>query len=184
MNHCTVTHIGGGIAITAGHCLSAKLLRTKGSCDAEIDWGFRKEQTSSQKSRCIAILAMENNEMRDYAVIRVGPVPSVVAEVETGPRSAVGTEIAVFGHANSGPLRWSGACQIDPTAQVDKVGPSFMFHHCDTEPGTSGGPILDLHTGKIVGIHKGGKNDFSGSLVNFGTDVVDTPTLDYLPNRY
>jgi predicted nucleic acid-binding Zn ribbon protein len=183
LDHCTMIHVGGGIAITSGHCLGAEPVRHTGVCGTPIMWGYRQEQSSSFQSRCVEVLAMEKNEKRDYAVIRVDPVPPVAARVASGSRPKTGTGIAVFGHAYSGPLTWSGPCQIDVTPQVDQISASYLFDHCDTMLGMSGGPVLDLETGQIVGIHKGGKKDVAGNLVSFATYVVETPLMDYLRQR-
>ena len=43
-----------------------------------------------------------------------------------------------------------------------------FIHHCNTEKGSSGSPILDIKNNKIIGIHKGTKNNYNlGSFINY-----------------
>ena len=43
-------------------------------------------------------------------------------------------------------------------------------HNIDTEPGSSGSPIILLHTLKVIGIHKQGDRDMN-SPINYGTFI-------------
>ena len=51
-------------------------------------------------------------------------------------------------------------------------------HTCSTEPGSSGGPILDISTNKIVGIHKGSKLN-----LNVGTFIIHPIEEFYNENK-
>ena len=45
---------------------------------------------------------------------------------------------------------------------------SFIYHHCETEHGSSGSPILSLNTMKIIGVHKGTINLDQTRNINAG----------------
>ena len=42
-------------------------------------------------------------------------------------------------------------------------------HLCNTDNCSSGGPILNLSTNQIIGIHRGCIRSTNGELINFGT---------------
>ena len=56
-----------------------------------------------------------------------------------------------------------------------------IYHYCNTEPGSSGGPILSLETFKVIGIHYGSKNR-SQIRINCGTFIKYA--IDLFNNKY
>ena len=173
---CTATHLGGGLAITAGHCFEATPERTSShSCQSiSVNWGYRAGKAAALESHCTKILAMQTNEDLDYAIFKVFPIPTAKVDVSLEKREIVGSKITIFGHPMSRPLEWSQYCVIEP-ASKGEWGRSQFSHQCDTEPGNSGSSVLDDATLKIIGIHDGGVVPW-----NYGTFITDTPLKEFL----
>src|SRR5690606_16580312 len=68
---CTATHIGKGLALTAGHCLRAsESVEYDQSCEGiTIRWGYRGSKKKRLKSKCLRILVMQNKPGADYALL-------------------------------------------------------------------------------------------------------------------
>ena len=61
----------------------------------------------------------------------------------------------------------------------DEVNNSNILHTCSTEKGSSGSPILNLETNKVIGIHKEGSVNFN---FNMGT-FLKYPLIDFIENK-
>jgi V8-like Glu-specific endopeptidase len=172
---CTATHIGNGLALTAGHCFHATSTRTDNvACPGvNVQWGFRKDKPSYLTSTCSVVLAMEQSGARDYAIFKVAPVPPVGVEIDLSARPDVDTTLTIFGHPARRPLEWSKVCPLKPSS-AGGWGIDQFSHQCDTEPGSSGSTILDDTTLKVVGIHDGGNTQW-----NYGTYLFNTPIAEF-----
>lgn len=160
-NHCTASHIGNGLVLTAGHCLRAGLdEESKDSCDS-IQVMF---YSSAQKSHCKRILKMRHNENLDYGVFEVNVFPDARLEPAQQDDSFHGTQMTLLGFPANGDYRWSRACQLRSLWSSLPFAHSDFGHDCDTEVGNSGSPILIWESGALVGIHAGGNSD-----INYGT---------------
>jgi V8-like Glu-specific endopeptidase len=176
---CTATHIGGGIALAAGHCF----VEHEGEpmpprCNTtSIVWGMRGNRWGSRSS-CVEILAGEYTTDRDYAIFRVDAAPAARAEVDLSGRPAEGTEITIFGYPHGLPLRWSGTCTMHERAPSGaSEGASIFYHACDTEAGNSGSTVLSTRTGRVVGIHNA---SWMSERTNLATYLADTPIRDFV----
>ncbi len=182
---CSATHVGNGIAITAGHCFNAPTTKAfDRPCSDTVEWGYRKNATVNLTSNCIRILEMQTNDNTDYAIFKVDAVPSVKVLVDLDTRPQHGIDLDIFGHPQARPLEWSPAgsrstppCRLVVNAQADGGfdGTDMFNHQCDTEPGNSGSSILDDATLKVVGIHNGGLTPW-----NYATYLIDTPLAQYM----
>jgi V8-like Glu-specific endopeptidase len=178
-NGCTATHIGNGLAITAGHCFNSPSTRKDNSpCSTySVAWGFRKDDAAYLTSKCQVILAGEQSRNRDYAIFVVRPIPPVTVAIDWKARPAVNTPITIFSHPRSRPLEWSQLCSVQPNTNGG-WGSDMFSHQCDTEPGSSGASVLDDATLKVIGIHDGGIVPW-----NYATFFADTP-IDEFVNGY
>ncbi|MBX3228275.1 MAG: trypsin-like peptidase domain-containing protein [Labilithrix sp.] len=182
-SYCTVTHVGNGIAIAAGHCFNAPRTRANDLPCAgyTVDWGYRRDEPAYLRSACRIVLAAEYSVSRDYAVFVVDPVPPVKVAVDLAGRAADGRRITMFGHPLNRGLEWSRTCTVEPSSNLLAIGSdgtwgAGMFtHQCDSERGSSGSALLDDETLAIVGIHNGGVQPW-----NYATHVVDTPLAELL----
>ncbi len=178
---CTITHIGHGLALTAGHCFDAPRERTDNlPCDKyTVKWGFLQDEDNGDErvaleGRCTRVLTARFDQANhiDYAIIEVDKTPSTVIPVDLQADAPVGTPLTLFGYPTPYPLQWSMPCTLMP---LD--GNSFN-HICDTEGGNSGGAMLRDDNLSIVGIHWWG-----GIEANSATYVRQTPLAEILAAR-
>ena len=166
---CTVSYVGNGVAVTAGHCLPSL-----GDCTAfRISWGDRVGRPPYLKSRCDRVLAASDDDKHgDYALILVDPVPRVALPFDLSQPPTTGERVTLFSHPDERPLAWSQYSRLAP------LGPNspFVVHQCDTLGGSSGGAILDAATGRIVAVH-----DRSDGTA---TRLDQTPLATYLSTTY
>jgi hypothetical protein len=179
-NHCTVTHVGGGIVLTAGHCFDAGATRADDvACPAgyALEWGLRVDRAAYLTSSCERILAMQHTGDIDYAILRVSPVPAAAVRPDLASRPATGTSITVFSYPSHRPLEWSQTCKVEavPSADGGAAGANEFLHECDTQPASSGATVLDDATLAVVGIHDG-----AWKGVNYATYLADTPLAELL----
>lgn len=179
-NHCTVTHVGGGVVLTAGHCFDATAARTDDvACPVgySMAWGYRVDRAPYLTSSCDRILAMQHTGDLDYAILRVSPVPAVALRPNLATKPAIGTTITVFSHPAHLPLEWSQTCKVEPVIATDggAAGRSELRHECDTAPASSGATVLDDSTLEVVGIHDGAWHG-----ANYATYLLDTPLAELL----
>lgn len=153
---CTATHIGGGIALSAGHCFRAPRERssTRECGSVTVKWGQRHDKREYLVSKCVEVLAYQLNDDTDYAIFRVDSTPRIALEIDPTP-VATDTAVTIFGYPRGRPLEWSQTCRVRP-AKSGNWGADQFSHQCDTEPGSSGAVVISSQSGKIVGIHDGG----------------------------
>lgn len=180
---CTATHIGQGLVLTAQHCFTDRPLTgtVNQPCDGvTIQWGYREGAGPALVSRCEVILAAEFSDTRDFALLRVSPVPAAHVTVSPSPRPAPGTRLTLFSHPRGRPLEWSGTCALRPALDGGYTSRAMFTHQCDTEPGSGGAAVLNDETLQIVGIHGGGEitevnKDNRPVGWNFATFLSDIP---------
>jgi V8-like Glu-specific endopeptidase len=201
-NGCTITHLGGGVAVTAGHCFfeNKRAAVEKLECPSGtwIQWGRTYLSPSSPVevrpqpedfSDCVQIAAAEYTDQRDYAVVLVKPAPAASLAASASKRPAVDRSVTIFGHPGRAPLTWSRLCTVRASADLpwaEYHHPSRLAHQCDTLPSSSGSPIIDDATLEVVGVHDGGgitgtRADGTNDGWNFGTFLFDTPVGQLLP---
>jgi hypothetical protein len=173
-NNCTVTHVGAGLVVTAGHCFDAPDHRIDDMpcSDTTVAWGVRADKPSYLTSSCVSVLAAEHSDDRDYAIFRVTPIPPVNVTADLTERPEAGRTITVFGHPSLRPLEWSQECTVQPSSS-GHFGADQFAHQCDTEPGSSGSSILDDEQLTVVGIHDGGVFPW-----NYATYLAATPLAE------
>lgn len=175
---CTVTHIGRGFFITAGHCF----LETSGRRGQETDiCGYVIEMWKGNKpipvDACrVASFAFTDDE--DIAVLSVQK--SHVPEQNFAPdytfdwSKVQGARwVRMFGYANH-KMKFQRFCE----AQRDPSNPHRILHTCDTDPGDSGSALIDVTTGRIIAVHAGATEVASNGNkkpMNYGFPLSDIP---------
>lgn len=176
---CTVTHVGKGIAITAGHCLSASSfegVRNDQKCSSSrynVRWGVTYGSRGYMTSKCLRVIAIENNSERDYAVLFFDPIPEGFIRVDFAQETKKGDEISIFSHPRKRPLEWSNWCEVDTF--FDKSKGNQFGYDCDTEGGSSGAAVLNSNM-QVVGIH----NFYHGSSNRNGATKITSTPLKYI----
>ncbi|MDB5530343.1 MAG: hypothetical protein JWR51_3446 [Devosia sp.] len=132
-----------------------------------------------------AILGTTNDD-RHAALARIAPVARAPMKIKWS-LPAVGTRIAVIGHpmltftptvatmaAFTTPPR--GEKMIMPGVIV-AVEETKLTYECWTMAGTGGGPIIDLATGEVIGIHHSGKYGGGAMKLGFGVPLAAIEAL-------
>lgn len=140
---CTGTHIGDNMVLTAAHCLLAESLE---DCHGtSIEWGARL-------ASCERVLFAELDEDRDIAVFVADYAPAVKLSIDTCRMRGPGDRVSLLSYPERGPLQWSGYCMLEA---LPDLGRSQIAHVCDTQPGSSGAPVIDADSGTVVAVHTG-----------------------------
>lgn len=178
---CTATHIGNGYVLTAGHCFWADpdISEDLPCADTTIEWGVREGISAYLTSTCEKIVFSVRDAANDFAIIKVSPVPDAAIEVDLERKAAPGDTITIFSHPEELPLRWSKTCVVE--SKLDSVfSPDTLQHKCDTKAGSSGAAVIDTTTGKVVGIHDGGRFSSPADGMNYGTFLTNLIIADAL----
>ncbi len=171
---CTATHVGHGIAISAGHCFAENPFEgvRKGTpCGDEehnIRWGLTYGSEGYLTSKCVKVLAHEFNENRDYTIFKVSPEPSTFLSMRA-THLTENEKISIYSHPRKRPLEWSGLCAVEKV--YPKSHGNQFSYECDTEGGSSGASVLDENN-QIVGIHNFYNSEFNR---NGATFITSTP---------
>ncbi len=168
---CTVTHIGNGYALSAGHCFDAtEAIETNQSCSfVSVDWGYRYGKETILNTKCEIIVAMQNTKDSDFALLKMKNYPDISIKPDLDNEVYSGSLMTIFSHPDGQPLNWSQYCLIE--SQVHPPIPAeFLQYACDTSGGSSGAVLLNPDTLKVMGIHKGGEIN-----MNYGTRILGTP---------
>jgi V8-like Glu-specific endopeptidase len=164
---CTVTHIGDGLVLTAGHCVPQEK-PPMGECLAKkfpkmtVRWNYLEGDAQTSESTCVKLVATELSQSLDFAILEVDNPPKVKLDVELNQRSLPGSQITIFGYPRKRPLEWSGFCIVavlpaDKFNDVSEENRKHIFaHQCDTEQGQSGAALIDTKTLEVIGVHHGG----------------------------
>ena len=164
---CTVSHIGNGIALSAGHCFEAqeKIEFNQGCRFVKVNWGFRKGKSPTLTSTCEKILAMQKSRTSDFAILQFSRYPDAAIPLDLERPARIGDLLTFFSHPQGRPLEWSQNCPLE-APQGGLIPIEKMSYTCDSEGGSSGAVVLSVSTGHIVGIHNGGFKD-----MNYGTHL-------------
>jgi V8-like Glu-specific endopeptidase len=176
-NGCTVTHIGNGYAVTAGHCFTENGVTLHGeSCAGfSVVWSYRVGHPPTGQSECVKIIRSEyfvgeeayGAREVDFALIQLSSAPVAAIQLASGPKPESGKNVTILSHPRSRPLEWSKNCEMSPQPSSVNFDSSQRFSHlCDTEKASSGAVVIDKELGKIVGIHTQGS-----TRANFGTYI-------------
>lgn len=188
---CTVTYIGNGLALTAGHCLkwSAFDAPNEQPCPEgwEIEWQLLDGRPAARRSTCERILAASYQDLGpDYLIMRIAG-PSLPARAVTPwcSESVVAGELTLLSHPGGGPLTYAGRCRVQESGGLALKSGVFA-HDCDTVDGSSGGALLDATRHCIVGIHNGGRKlpvepGHDARAINYATRVSATRLVHILP---
>jgi hypothetical protein len=126
------------------------------------------------------------NDDRHGALARIAPVEQAPLKLRWAlPK--VGTRIAVIGHPMitfTPTIVTLAAFTTYPTGEkmimpgvIVSVEETMLTYECWTMAGVAGGPILDLATGEVIGIHHSGKYEGGAKKLGIGVPVVALEAL-------
>jgi MYXO-CTERM domain-containing protein len=176
---CSATHLGNGIAVSAGHCWSAGATRqnniscaTGSTCANQyVQWGATSGGIVST-SKVTSIKAMQvssGTNKLDYAYFEVSPIPPDHIPVDWAGKGTAGTTLTIFSHPSGRTMEWSTTCALQSPSKTQ------LSYQCDTEPGSSGASVLNDSALAVNAIHWGGAA--SGNIATF---ILETPVREFL----
>lgn len=195
---CTAILVTPQLLLTANHCTQHTARNSVSSdlqiLQAHFWLGYfgatcgrsAEEQKNSgippcAKPRCLVVYPtpLERNEDLDYAVFRIqhackGAAPDTAATLVPADLWAANTkkgdDLAVLHHPLGGVMFVTRSqCRItEDVDQESKQDPRIFKHSCGTLPGTSGAPIVNEATGKILAIHVRGDRSIDATAENVG----------------
>lgn len=172
--YCSGFLVAPDVIATAGHCMDSI-----GDCE-NFSWVFNykiteKNQTavsvsSSEVYSCKNIIAQQNGEGRDFALIKLDRPVSRHAPVKLAQQEAtMGTPLVMIGHPSGLPQK------IDDGAQVMSVHNGGFQANLDAFQINSGSAVFHARSGELVGILVNGKTDYRANQSLACTEVNVLP---------
>lgn len=148
---CTAFVVGKRYVLTNGHCINTSELARK----ARVTFGH---DSSSQEGTTLNVKDLVAScPNLDCSLLELESEPpagtgSVAIPPDVHPKP--GSPLVVIGHPDGAykEVSLKGCAAADDIASADSV----FEHYCDTEGGSSGSPVFDLVSRRLVGLHRVG----------------------------
>ncbi len=177
---CTGWIITNGKIVTAGHCVGSRMEILEFNVPLSNSNGTIVHPAPKDQYVIKQNSIQSNNSTSDWCVFTVNNN----AETGKSPLSAQGASFAVEQVNSATTLRITGfGVDVGSANQTQQThtGPytsstsSKIFYTVDTEGGNSGSPIINVATGKAIGVHtNGGCNRADFDFKNSGTNAKVT----------
>ncbi len=192
-SRCTVTHIGDGLALTAGHCMRRveRSLNARVTPRGDADSFPRLFATFPSREPVRAtILDYELSKQRDYAILRLDTAPAEKIPPRLTASPPYGTKLTMLsfpdrrqpqGRPDLSRLQWSPSCTYDDSSGMTDVfglidvENGHFAHQCSSDPGSSGAAVVDAARLEVVGVHDGYLDE-----ANYATKLSEVPLRQYL----
>ena len=171
MQTCTATLLPEGHIVTAAHCFfgldQSHWVRAQIVFDhySSLDTSLRPIAVRAGTVKVFADVANDQGtELHtDVAIARLESVPDRPAALLFSNLPGPGTSLELIHHPRGQPKHITRAsCRVTGTDGV------LIQHRCDTVGGSSGAPMIDQATGRIIGIHTDGGLNTSAGTSNRG----------------
>lgn len=130
-----------------------------------IDFKEEFQRRTEQEIRVVEVLYIAPSDQPDLALLRIDrPRPSLSLQEQC----AEGALVATIGYPGVdhrhtrrvlNPIfnQIYSVKRFQPGIKTKQVSDQLFHHDCSTLKGNSGSPVIDIHTGKAVGLHFGGR---------------------------
>jgi hypothetical protein len=166
---CTGFLVTGDLLLTNEHCLGTAPV----ALSALVEFGFDSLDSTPETFRVSRLEAV--SAPLDYSVVRLTQAPPPrYGRVAFGAAAAAENQALVviqhpageFKQVSIADCRVSGAVRPGVAA-----GPTDFGHLCDTLGGSSGSPVVDRQTGRVLGLHHWGFLPDSDTPVNQAVQI-------------
>lgn len=163
-----------GISFGYGGTNDFKVLNSRPEFFGEIELDLKESMDSPDRLqptplRIKEILAGEKS--LDFLILKVEQSKSDLHRINTlsDREPEIDQGLITIGYPNQSP--YPGEKVYDSTEECRVTTPQVPYHqdrinsfghHCDTNPGSSGSPVFDKITGRVLGIHWGGGEGIPG----------------------
>jgi V8-like Glu-specific endopeptidase len=144
---CTGVMLTPSLLLTNHHCISQpKQLRT-----AYVQFGYETNSLNTESFQISEIVLTD--ETLDFSLLRLDRPASEwsTAQADSVPIKK-NRKLVIIQYPNGSRKKVSAiGCEVE-SPEVTGVNGDF-FHFCDADGGTSGAPVMDRLTGKVLGLH-------------------------------
>jgi hypothetical protein len=159
---CTAFLIGPNLLLTNQHCIASEEERAS----ALVDFDYDTKISDTLFTRLSELVA--TNNALDYSIVRLSDSIDR-APLEFDSCAATGDdELLIIQHPGGQPKQVSvDDCVVGQDKVDGRVQPNTDFEHlCDTQTGSSGAPVLNRESKKVVGLHHLGFDEDTNELFN------------------
>ena len=135
-----------------------------------INLNGRKIYTSNEKEFDITIIELKKGEFKDNYFLEIDNDIITSDELDKIFRNK---SVYIIHYPGGKEAKYS----VDSVKSIDCENKT-IDHFCDTDEGSSGGPIINLHNYKVIGVHSGRKVNKN---CNIGT-ILKFPIKDFYKN--
>ena len=178
---CTATHIGDGLVLTAGHCISRSPRSGSDNCHLlGVVWGNRGAKPELKSSNCKSVVMRKYDSTYDFALLRVNNPPKASVSIDLA-FSSQKVPLTMLSYPRMRPLEWSGYCTLHAYTDPARILKKFL-HDCDSEGGSSGAALISTDSLAIVGLHNGASDELNYGMYLSASDELITVLQDALGN--
>ena len=167
---CTGFLLGEGLLLTNQHCV-----RTSEEAAALLV-DFRYDTAGARREVVRGATLLRTSVGLDYTLLRLStPVEATFGRLylETGSPARQRQELVVIQHPGGEPKKFSleGCVVAGLQREGASTEPTDFGHECDTKGGSSGSPVFDRTTGRVVGLHHFGFREGLDEPVNQAVEI-------------
>ena len=165
---CTGFLMTADLLMTNEHCLGTPEI----AVSALADFGYDASNATPRRVRVSKLEAVDPT--LDYAIVRLSEPLGEFGRVTLGDSTVVDGENLVIVEHPGGEFKQASIddCKVRRPSLTGVAKPGTDFGHlCDTLGGSSGSPVMDRQSGKVIGLHHFGFIDGSPDPVNQGVHM-------------
>lgn len=159
---CTAFLVTSDLMLTNQHCIASQSEMES----ALVDFDYLEEGVIGRTLQFSELI--ETDHTLDYSVVRLSQcVGRTPLELDTN-HPADEEQLLIIQHPGGEPKQVSIAdCTVDGPLVEGRGGTETdMGHQCDTKGGSSGSPVFQFNSRRVVALHHLGINPASGNLFN------------------